>query len=156
MSLEKTGQSFQVWMRHILKVPKFNMDAKVIWRKLSFSFIRNVGAFESSIKFRRISISYELKTAKLPWQCPFKLHRIPDSSTSLWEKTANFAITPQKGLEKTRLYFDPTIGKIVLQKTTEKTSETTKQKHFKRYHKYLKVSPYKYKLYKSVTQKTLR
>ena len=118
--LKKLAKVFKFGCDIFWKSQNFNMDAKVIWRKLSFWFIRNVGAFESSIKFRRISISYELKTAKLPWQCPFKLQGIPDSSTSLWEKTANFAITPQKGLEKTRLHFDPTIGNLCYKRRQKK------------------------------------
>ena len=70
------------------------MNAKAIWRRMSFWFIRNVGAFESSTKFRRISFSYKLKTAKLPLQCPFKLQGIPDSST--WKRQIS-PLRPKKG-----------------------------------------------------------
>lgn len=69
-----TCQRFQVWTRYNIIS---NIRQILTWIGfpakfcLIFSvwFVRNVG-FESSTNFR-LSISYDLKAANIPWQCPF-------------------------------------------------------------------------------------
>ena len=74
LKLEKNGNFFQVWARCILKIAK-NFVWVVSLLKLIWSFLFGLSGMlllvSVSTKFQ-FPVSYDLKNAKLPWQCPFK------------------------------------------------------------------------------------
>ena len=125
------------------------MNAKAIWRRMSFWFIRNVGAFESSTKFAVFHSVINWRQQNYRYSAPLNSRE----SRIVPLENVKFRHYAPKRAGKTRLYFDPTIGTIVLQKTTEKKNNNQTNTLQKRYLKNPNVSPSKYKLSKIVKQK---
>ena len=81
LNLEKIDQFFQVWTRCIPKIAK-NFVWVVSLLKLIWSFrfgLSGILLLVSVSTKSQFPVIYDLKNAKLPWQCPFKVRNVSEA-----------------------------------------------------------------------------